>query len=133
MKKIIFILSLLFTCLVFSNPIFDSLSGPRWTCANLADGKLVFLVISRKTENRYTATLNIFHNISGDSAQNVDVAELNLSINENEQYFYFTNLKKDAQKFSNYRFPYKIGKKNKVKFSLYDVSKKRSICDFSAR
>ena len=34
---------------------------------------------------------------------------------------------------SNYRFPYKIGKKNKVKFSLYDVSKKRNICDFSAR
>ncbi len=133
MKKIIFTLSLLFTCLAFSNPVFNSLSGPRWTCTNLADRQLVFLVISRKAQGKYTATLNIFHNISNNNTQNVDVAELDLSINENEQYFYFTNLKKDAQKFSNYRFPYKIGKKNKVKFSLYDVSKKRSICDFSAR
>lgn len=40
------------------------------------------------------------------------------------------NLNKEIRKFSNYRFNYKIGKKNKVKFSLYDTSKNRNICEF---
>ena len=131
MKKFIFMFFLLFVGLGFSNTVLDSLTGPRWICDDIvANKQLIYLVISKEATDKYKATFNAFNNITKDGFDEVEVGSFDLAINEKEQYFYFTNLNKKSKKFSNYRFDYKIGKKNRVKFSLYDISKKRNICEF---
>ena len=132
MKKLIFTFFIIFSISGLSNPIFDSLIGPRWNCSNLSDNQLIFLVISKDSENKYSAALNLFNNLWKKGPLEISVRNFDLAINEKEQYFHFTNLNKKSQIFSTYRFNYTVKnkKKNKVKFSLYDTSKNRTICEF---
>lgn len=113
MKKFIFMFFLLFSILGFSNTVLDKLSGIRWVCHNLNDAQLINLFISKSAPDKYSATFNSFNNITKNGPDEVELGEFSLAINEKEQYFYFTNLNKKSQKFSSYRFNYKIGKKIK--------------------
>ena len=62
MKKLIFTFFIIFSIPGLSNPIFDSLIGPRWNCSNLSDNQLIFLVISKDSENPESLTILHFLN-----------------------------------------------------------------------